>query len=65
MRQGKDTYLGGSDPTFQAFGLQSTVGSLPPTGAVDRAACLCPVAAERQERRKKPVPIVTRKVGAQ
>ena len=23
MRQGKDTYLGGSDPTFQPFGLQS------------------------------------------
>ena len=23
MRQGKDTYLGGSDPTFQSFGLQS------------------------------------------
>jgi len=23
MRRGKDTYLGGSDPTFRPFGLQS------------------------------------------
>jgi len=65
MRQGKDTYLGGSDPIVCGFQRPHFVGSLPPASAVNRAACLCPVATEREEIRKKLVPIMNRTVGAE